>query len=321
MANEFIVRNGFISRDTSFVEGTLNVTTVSATTYQNLPTDIRVTGGTYSNNNFTFTNNTGSTFSINNVNTMTGLTVNGNLFGSSVSGLSVSGVYVSPYVIVGTTYTATTTNSTIEVSGGTFTITLYTAVNNIGRTLYIKNSGNGIITVDANASETIDGQLTRTLSNDESLLLQSNGSNWVMLNASPIQLTLSHAGTSLSNTTTYFIGQDFSAGALPTTFNDSRRVVCLKSGWITRIFHTATWGGNDTGNNTLIIRNITSGTSSTLTSTLKYNSTLPQNLLADYSTFTPLQVTRGDGIYIELQTPTFTSAPTALRQTFNILIE
>jgi hypothetical protein len=228
---------------------------------------------------------------------------------------------VLPYTAIGTTYTATTTNSTIDVSGGTFTITLYTAVNNIGRTLYIKNSGTGIITVDANASETIDGQLTRTLSNDESLLLQSNGSNWVMLNASPIQLTLSHAGTSLSNTTTYFIGQDFSAGALPTTFNDSRRVVCLKSGWITRIFHTATWGGNDTGNNTLIIRNITSGTSSTLTSTLKYNSTLPQNLLADYSTFTPLQVTRGDGIYIELQTPTFTSAPTALRQTFNILIE
>ena len=52
--------------------------TLSATTYQNLPTDIRVTGATYSNNTFTYTNNTGGTFNVN-FNTVTGLTVNGNL--------------------------------------------------------------------------------------------------------------------------------------------------------------------------------------------------------------------------------------------------
>ena len=56
----------------------LTATTISATTYQNLPTDIRVTGATYSNNNFTFTNNTGGTFSVL-FNTVTGLTVNGNI--------------------------------------------------------------------------------------------------------------------------------------------------------------------------------------------------------------------------------------------------
>ena len=37
----------------------LTATTISASTYQNLPTDIRVTGATYSNNSFTYTNNTG----------------------------------------------------------------------------------------------------------------------------------------------------------------------------------------------------------------------------------------------------------------------
>ena len=58
--------------------GTLYVPTISATTYQNLPTDIRTTGGTYSNNTFTFTNNTGGTYSVL-FNTVTGLTVNGNL--------------------------------------------------------------------------------------------------------------------------------------------------------------------------------------------------------------------------------------------------
>ena len=56
----------------------ITATTVSATTYLNLPIDIRVTGATYSNNTFTYTNNTGGTFNTL-FNTVTGLTVNGNL--------------------------------------------------------------------------------------------------------------------------------------------------------------------------------------------------------------------------------------------------
>jgi hypothetical protein len=58
--------------------GGLTANTISATTYFNLPTDIRVTGVTYSSNTFTFTNNTGGTFNTL-FNTVTGLTVNGNL--------------------------------------------------------------------------------------------------------------------------------------------------------------------------------------------------------------------------------------------------
>jgi hypothetical protein len=67
------------------VTGTTSSGTISATTYQNLPTDIRVTGASYSNNTFTFTNNTGGTFSTL-FNTVTGLTVNGNL---SVTGNTI----------------------------------------------------------------------------------------------------------------------------------------------------------------------------------------------------------------------------------------
>jgi hypothetical protein len=37
---------------------------MSATTYQNLPTDVRVTGGTYNSGTTVFTNNTGGTFSV-----------------------------------------------------------------------------------------------------------------------------------------------------------------------------------------------------------------------------------------------------------------
>ena len=64
----------------SVLTGLTNVrsTTISATTYQNLPTDIRITGATYSNNTFTYRNNTGGTFNVL-FNTVTGLTVNGNL--------------------------------------------------------------------------------------------------------------------------------------------------------------------------------------------------------------------------------------------------
>lgn len=104
MPNEFVISNGFISKDSSRINGTLTATTVtastitgttirsttlvsntiSATTYQNLPTDIRVTGATYNNNTFTYTNNTGGTFNVS-FNTMTGLTINGNLSASTGS--------------------------------------------------------------------------------------------------------------------------------------------------------------------------------------------------------------------------------------------
>ena len=56
----------------------LTANTISATTYQNLPTDIRVTGGTYSNGTATFTNNTGETFNVTGFTTpFTGGTVTG----------------------------------------------------------------------------------------------------------------------------------------------------------------------------------------------------------------------------------------------------
>ena len=75
MANEFIIKNGFISKGNSSIEGTFSLNTISATTYQNLPTDVRVTGGTYSSGTATFTNNTGGTFSVTGFPTSSSLTV------------------------------------------------------------------------------------------------------------------------------------------------------------------------------------------------------------------------------------------------------
>jgi hypothetical protein len=48
----------------TIISSGLTANTISATTYQNLPIDVRVTGGTYSNGTATFTNNTGGTFSV-----------------------------------------------------------------------------------------------------------------------------------------------------------------------------------------------------------------------------------------------------------------
>ena len=76
---------GTVSGATNFTNG-LTANTISATTYQNLPTDVRVTGATYSNNTFTYRNNTGGTFNVL-FNTVTGLTVNGNL---TVTGTTTS---------------------------------------------------------------------------------------------------------------------------------------------------------------------------------------------------------------------------------------
>jgi hypothetical protein len=93
------------------VTGTTSSSVISATTYQNLPTDVRVTGATYSNNTFTYTNNTGGTFSVL-FNTMTGLTINGNLnvtgtiFSTgSTQFISTTGITISAVTLsTGTTY-------------------------------------------------------------------------------------------------------------------------------------------------------------------------------------------------------------------------
>ena len=77
---------GTVTGSTTFTGG-LTATTFSATTYLGLPTDIRVTGGTYSSGTAVFTNNTGGTFSVTGLTTtFTGITTLD--FGSPISGES-----------------------------------------------------------------------------------------------------------------------------------------------------------------------------------------------------------------------------------------
>jgi len=71
--------------------------TISATTYQNLPINVRVTGATYTNNTFTYTNNTGGTFDVL-FNTVTGLTSTGDIQTTTLSATSITADTVTTFI-------------------------------------------------------------------------------------------------------------------------------------------------------------------------------------------------------------------------------
>jgi hypothetical protein len=146
---------GTVNGATIFTNG-LSANTISATTYYNLPTDIRVTGASYSNNTFTYTNNTGGTFSTL-FNTVTGLTINGNL---SISGSSLPSGYALSLTgdtnFVGDVYVSgdLTYNGNLLVTGGTIIQSGLTA-----NTIYTDY-------IDFNTGATVTGQVGRLRWND-----------------------------------------------------------------------------------------------------------------------------------------------------------
>lgn len=84
------------------------------------------------------------------------------------------------YVAKSSNYTITTDDYTIDCSN-TITITLPTAVDIEGQVFVIKNSDTGIVTVDGDGSETIDGDETFDLYEKESITIQSTGTNWIII--------------------------------------------------------------------------------------------------------------------------------------------
>jgi hypothetical protein len=61
-------------------------------------------------------------------------------------------------------------------------VTLPTAIGKEGQYFIIKNSGTGVITLDAFGSETIDGQAQQTLAVQyEAYFVVSNNTNWIIV--------------------------------------------------------------------------------------------------------------------------------------------
>lgn len=110
--NYLPLSGGTVTGSTTFTSG-LYSNIISATTYQNLPIDVRVTGGTYNNGTSTFTNNTGGTFNV--VGFYTGNTdvfVTGGTYSNGVS--TFTNNTGGTFNVVGLS-----TGTTINLSGGT----------------------------------------------------------------------------------------------------------------------------------------------------------------------------------------------------------
>lgn len=85
-----------------------------------------------------------------------------------------------------TAYTLTSSDDVIlaDASSAAFTLTLPAAASNSGKVFRIDkvDSSDNVVTIDANASETINGNLTRILARQrDNLNIVSDGSNWHVL--------------------------------------------------------------------------------------------------------------------------------------------
>jgi hypothetical protein len=98
-------------------------------------------------------------------------------------------------------YTATVDDGTLNVTSGTFTLDLPAASTFTGRSLQVKNSGTGVVTLDGNSSETIEGVATFPLGPGSYVQITSIGSAWILTGGAPdtgwrsITLTGSWTGT------------------------------------------------------------------------------------------------------------------------------
>jgi len=171
--------NGILTGQTN-----IESSTISATTYQNLPDNVTgnylpLSGGTVTGDTIFTSGLTASTL------TVTGLT--------QTKGITSTGGVIFPEKTLGNYYTATTEDYYLNVSGGTFDITLPSAVPNKGRIYVIKNEGSGIINVLSQPGETIDDRTDVLLTESNSLQTISNGINWVIVGYN-ISTTQSNTG-------------------------------------------------------------------------------------------------------------------------------
>lgn len=107
--------------------------------------------------------------------------------GATATALATLGAALSGYSAKTTTYAvvAADKGKLIDATTGTWTLSLLAAATaGDGFTVSVRNSGTGVITVDPNLTETIDGGSTLAISAGESLLLYCNGTAWVSVGRS-----------------------------------------------------------------------------------------------------------------------------------------
>lgn len=131
------------------------------------------------------------------------------LKGSSAGVLAFENRMILNKVAKTTTYTATSDDDVISVdaSGGSWTLSLPAASTVTGKVLYIVRTDQTLanaVTIDPNSTETINGSTTRKLATRyESYTIQSDGSNWLILDhyIDSNWVSFTPTGTWVANTT------------------------------------------------------------------------------------------------------------------------
>ena len=182
----------------------------------------------------------------------------------------------------------------------------------------------------ANVSITAHG-LTPKLPNDAAKYLDGSGAWTTPAGGSGgglgYTLQLGHTSTNLSASSTYLCGGMIDLAAL-TLINDrpSRQCIAPKAGSIKYVSIITVVEGtyaSATPATTIKVRNLTTGTETTITATYAYSSGVLNNSsrIDGYSLGTPLSVSAGDLIQIRIVTPAWVTAPTTVSSRFNLYIE
>lgn len=109
------------------------------------------------------------------------------IFGSAVLAAS------SPYTVQ-----AADRGKLISVTGTTTITLLASATATSGFVIAVRNSGSGVVTVDGNSSETIDGSLTATLNPGGAIILVCDGTNWFSAASTPSNVAFTNIANSFS---------------------------------------------------------------------------------------------------------------------------
>jgi len=185
---------GTVINPTNFTGG-LSANTFSATTYLNLPKDIFTTGGTYSNGTTTFTNNTGGTFNVTGYfKTSDDIYTTGMTFNASNYNLTISRNDNTSF-----TQSLSILASDMTITGGTYNP-------NSGTATFTNNTG-GTFNVTGFLTGQTDTYVTGLTFNNNVLTLKqtNNQSNISLLlnNLSGLTVNGSISATTISATTYY----------------------------------------------------------------------------------------------------------------------
>jgi hypothetical protein len=116
--------------------------------------------------------------------------------------ISLGGI-TFPSTGINTTYTVGVNDYLIDVTGNTITVTLPTAVGVNGKNYVIKNRGTGVVTVSTTSSQTIDGANSKSLNNNDSIEVISDGSNWIIAAGTGTATSSTTAKSGIVSNTTF----------------------------------------------------------------------------------------------------------------------